>query len=182
MKTNREKLKRMVHYICDRVSDPWKLGSTKLNKILYYVDFGSYFKLGRPITGETYVKRQHGPVAYDILRIEEELVDEEKIAIRTGDYFGYKQKRYFALEEPDLSIFSADEISIVEKVIDLIAKNHSATSISLASHNHIWEAAELGEEIPYQTSLINELGEINQQDVEWAQEIIDSRESEASIF
>ncbi len=101
--------------------------------------------------------------------------------MRVGDYYGYKQKQYFALEEPDLSVFSAEEISTVDKVIEVISNNHSATSISLASHTYIWEAAELGEEIPYSTSLINILGEINIQDIEWAEEIIESRESEASF-
>ncbi len=70
---NKVKLKKLVYYICYCVSDPSQLGSTKLNKVLYYSDFGFYFKSGKAITWETYIKQQHGPTARDILGIEEEL-------------------------------------------------------------------------------------------------------------
>lgn len=172
---NKEKLKSLVLYICDRVSDPSELGTTKLNKILYYSDFVQFTKTGKSITGEKYVKRQHGPVAYDILKIENELEEENKLVKKDSDFYGYKQRQYFSLKEPELSLFTAEEISTVDKIIETITKNHSATSISLLSHNHVWESAEIGEEIPYYTSLVSELGEIDEKDIEWAKSIISSR-------
>lgn len=175
-----EKLKNLVLYICDRVSDPAKLGSTKLNKILYYSDFVSYSETGEPITGEKYIKNHHGPTAHDILKIEDELEQEDKLATRKETYHSYQQKQYFAKTKPDLSPFSAEEISIVDKVIDTIANDHSATSISLASHTHVWKSADFEEEIPYETAFVNQLGEINKEDVQWANEIIEKREREKS--
>lgn len=175
---NREKFKSIVLYICNRVSDPSKLGSTKLNKILYYSDFINYLKTGASITGETYVKRQHGPVPNDILKIESELIDEEMLLKKDKEHFGYIQKQYFALIEPSLDNFTASEISLVDEIIEIITENHSASTISDLTHNHIWDSAALGQEIPYETAFVNQLGEIDDTDISWANCIIESREAE----
>ena len=68
------KFKSAVHYICDKASsDPSVLGAIKLNKVLWYSDVINYLITGKPITGETYIKRQHGPVPKDIIRAIDEL-------------------------------------------------------------------------------------------------------------
>lgn len=176
MKT--EKFKNLVHYICSKVNDPSKLGSTKLNKILYYSDFIQFQKTGESITGEVYVKRQHGPVPYDILKVEKELISEDKLVKSDKEHFGYIQKQYFSLKEPNLSSFNAEEISLVDELIDLITER-SAAEISEVSHNHIWEAAKNGQEIPYETAFVNKLGDLTEDDVKWATNLMVTRKSES---
>jgi hypothetical protein len=174
IKTNVNKLKTLVHYICDRAPNPRRLGATKLNKILFFSDMEAYLTLGQPITGEIYIKHQYGPVSKHLEEILEALEGDRAIAIAhasgyhvvTGEPF--TQKLFVALYRPSLDDFSAEEISIVDEMIRIICTRHTARSISDVSHNIIWESAEIGEEIPYYTAFVHTLGEITPADVDWA--------------
>ncbi len=166
---NREKFKNLVLYVCGKC-EPKELGSTKLNKVLLYSDVFSYIYLAKPITGEAYVKRQFGPVPKHILPIMVEMEYERKIVTKDAKLFGYGKKEYITLQEPDLSSFTADEISMVDDLIEVICREHTAKSISDVSHDRIWELAEIGEEIPYEAFLASKLGEIDQEDIRWATE------------
>ena len=69
---------------------------------------------------------------------------------------------------PDISMFKPEEISIVDDVLREVCFNHTASSISIATHDDIWKLAEIGEEIPIETAFASELAEITEDDVKWA--------------
>jgi hypothetical protein len=162
-----DKLKALVHYICWRCEDPTKLGSVKLYKILWRSDFNAYLEFGNPVTGATYVKRQFGPVPSAALSAIQELEREHKLSTRVVEYYGREKKEFFALERPDFSLFSAEEISLVDKEIEYVTEEHTARSISEESHDDIWKMARIGEEIPYYT-VFSKPAEITESDIEWA--------------
>lgn len=168
MSIDMNKFKALVQYICFKCEDPSKLGATKLNKVLWLADVAAYLHFGKPITGETYIKRQFGPVPPNILRAVHDLEREGVLATRIAEMGGYQQRQFFALKEPDISMFSPREISLVDDVIRYVCENHTATSISRASHDDIWQMAEIGEELPYQAFFVSHLGEIDEADVAWA--------------
>jgi hypothetical protein len=163
---DREKFKSLVHYVCWSCEDPTVLGSVKLNKVLYKADFAAYYR-DSSITGEEYVKRQYGPVPKHIVPILRELAENGDVAIRDAEHFGYDKKEFFAITKPDLSRFTAEEISIVDEMILYVCYQHTARSISKELHDEVWELAEIGEEIPYVTAF-SRPGEITEMDIEWA--------------
>jgi hypothetical protein len=164
----REKFKSLVHYVCAKCDDPSLLGATKLNKILWYSETLAFLKLGRPITGAKFVKRQFGPAPAAILPILSELETEQNIVIRNVSFHGFPKKEFICLKEPVLgNEFTADEIAIVDDVVDAICRTHTAASISRFSHDEIWEMAAIGEELPVYVALA-ERGEITEDDVAWA--------------
>ncbi len=165
-----KKLKALTHYVCWKCENPAVLGATKLNKALWVSDLWSYIRTGVPITGETYVKRQYGPVPRTILTIIGELESEGAIVTRDRQYDTYMKREFIALTEPELSIFSAQEISVIDKAIDFVCHQHTAREISDRTHDDIWEIAEIGEEIPYHAMLAVTLGEVTAEDVAWARE------------
>jgi hypothetical protein len=163
-----KKLEALAHYICYKCQDPTVLGSTKLNKILWYSDVISLKLRGETITGETYVKRQYGPVPRHILDVIKRLEKRGDIVVRPSDYHGYAKRDFIAMRKPDFSMFSSEEISIVDDVLREVCYNHTATSISLSTHDDIWKLADIGEEIPLETAFASEFGEISEDDVKWA--------------
>jgi hypothetical protein len=163
-----EKFNSLIHYICEKCKDPTKLGAIKLNKILYFSDFIFYKLTGKPITESIYMKRQFGPVPEQILPALEELESQNKIRVRDTIYYDKPKKEYISLTDPDIKRFSSEEISLVDKVIDIIVNGHTASSISELSHNRIWEIADIGEEIPLYTAFASDYAEINEKDMEWA--------------
>jgi len=162
-----KKLKGLVHYIYYK-ADKSDLGATKLNKILWFSDVASYMQSGEPITGETYLKESYGPVPAHVLKALDDLSQEGKIFIRNAAYFGFRKKEYVTLARPDLSSFTADEISLVDDFIQFVCCGHTARSISELTHNQAWELAQFGEEIPYYSILVGRDLAITQDDMEWA--------------
>ncbi len=66
------------------------------------------------------------------------------------------RKRPVNLRAADLSRFSAEEIALVDKVLDL-CKKATGTGVSRYTHDwHGWIAAKEGETIPYETVFISD--------------------------
>ena len=172
---HREKMKRLVHYICWKCENPSILGSTKLNKVLWFSDVLAYLNWGRSITGETYIKRQFGPVPKHILPILDELRDEQAIVIRDSAYYGNPKRDFIALSKPDLGEFSPDEISLIDSTIERVCRRHTAKSISEITHDDIWKMAALGEEIPVSAMFSCRVGEVTPEDLSWAQQELKDR-------
>jgi len=162
------KFKALVHYVCDKASDPSVLGSVKLNKVLWYSDSIYYMIEGNSITGETYVKRQHGPVPRHIVRAVNELVSEGKVARGRVDHFGFTKNEYIAIKESDVGPFSAEQIKLVDAAFEHVCLNHTARSISEETHGVIWQIAAMGEDIPLATVFASDVGEVDEEDFAWA--------------
>jgi hypothetical protein len=176
MQTNR--LSDLVHYIIWRC-DPTELGATKLNKICWYADLEHYRRTGKTITGAEWYKRlQFGPAPKGVHLVLDALAHERKIAISTANYYGRPKTMFMAQSRPDLSAFTADEIVTVDQIADVICAKHTATSISNASHDALWQEIELGEDIPIAAASIIP-GDITVEDVEWAMAQIDADRSPA---
>lgn len=169
MTLNRSKLRTLAHYVIAK-SDPSRLGAIRLNKILFYIDSFAYLRDGRSLTGETYIKRQHGPVPKHILGVLGDLEHADAIVIHDHGYTGIRE--FLPRNDPDVSKLTADELQLIEAVRSHICDNHSATSISLASHDAAWEAANIGEPIPHYAALATNAGEITKDVQKWGNSVV----------
>lgn len=177
------KFKALVHYVVDSAEDPHSLGATRLNKICWYADVIAYCYKGKSITGETYIKRKHGPVPRTILMTIRELEGEKKISVREHEFLPSKKIRLFqTLKDADSSLFSKEELEIINYCVDTICHHHTAASISEHSHNAIWEAANDGEEIPLVAALVANTAVATDKVIVWAGEVIEraSKAAEAA--
>lgn len=171
MKFNREKFKALVHYICRECRDPDKLGMTKLHKILWYSDGQSYVRRGEPITGERYIKMEYGPYADHLSAVLTELQKENKVHTRKVEFQDKEKYEIIGKGQPDTSLFTEKELSLVDGFIKHVTEDHTAESISERTHNAIWKMAIMREEIPYE-ALIAKFVSLNDEDMEWAKSII----------
>lgn len=165
---NNKKYETIVHYIINSCDDIRKLGSIKLNKILFYSDTEMFVRKNKTITNDKYIKRQFGPVPKKILTILSNLEKKKKISIRKPSKNRLDNTTlYFSLtDDIDLDIMTAEEVSILEHYLKLICDNYTAAEISNISHNKIWELADMGEEIPIYAIHAAETEEINVDDIE----------------
>lgn len=168
MKFDRQKFLDLVHYVCHKADDPSVLGAVKLNKVLWYSDVIHFMVTGSSITGEEYIKRQLGPVPRHIVAAVDQLVFDGRVARGKVDYFGFVKSEYIALKEPDLSRFTADEISRIDDAFEHVCLNHTAKSVSDETHDVVWKLAEIGEVMPYATVFATAQGEIDEDDLAWA--------------
>jgi hypothetical protein len=149
------RLKELVLYIADKCETDERFGATKLNKILFYSDFRSFRKYGRPITGEKYKSLDRGPAPLAMVPVQREMVQSSDIVIRKKSYHGKEQHRVTPLREADIEIFSGRDIAIVDEVIDELWE-WNAVQASEKSHGIQWRTSHIGDLIPYESAHLSD--------------------------
>jgi hypothetical protein len=172
------KFKAMVHYICAGCEDYRKLGATKLNKVILYAEREAYLRLGGGISTPRFVKRQFGPVPVAVIPVLNELQEEKKILIKERVVNGKQKRDFINLAEPDISSFSPEEISIIDRVAHDVCHHHTANSISRETHDDIWQMASIGEDLPMFTVFAVQ-GEVDEEDIMWAKQRIEEHQAAA---
>jgi len=164
-----KKFKSLVQYICSRrMSAPDTLGAVKLNKILWLADLSAFHETGKAITSARYIKREFGPVPSPIMPALRELEADGILSVTNSTIYGKTKKKYVVHIPINGDFLEPQELAIVDEVIDHVCDTHTAASVSLASHNHIWMAADDGEEIPHFTVFARP-GKLTAVEREWAQ-------------
>ncbi|MEI9905181.1 MAG: Panacea domain-containing protein [Asticcacaulis sp.] len=172
---NREKLKEAVWLITSYCPTD-ELGNVKLHKILYFSDMLYFLREGQPITGEEYLKQQFGPTSRHLTAIVSALKTEGKLDVTETEFYGLYKKNYIPKAPFKQSLLSNSEVELIKLVSDF-ARGVNAKEISELSHNSAWEAADMGERIPYFTALQFAPVEITESDILWG---IDSAKQHAN--
>ena len=151
---NDTKLKELILFISLRSQDDPRFGSTKLNKLLFFADFLAYAKLGRAITGHAYFRLPNGPAPKAMVPIRKQMIEEKTLAIQDRDHYGRTQKVPIALREPDLTLFSPQEIAVVTEVLIAFRKDNAKALSELSHRFEGWKLAGDREVIPYEVTLV----------------------------
>jgi len=128
-----EKLKNMILYLVNRLGSVLE---TKLNKLLWYCDFLHFKETSISITGSQYVHLPYGPVPDNYERIigimQPELLNMDEIPFNTkeGIVLG---KQFTTLVEPDKSLFTENEIRVMDFIADTF-RNFNSKEIKDKSH------------------------------------------------
>jgi len=155
MMFNNAKLGELILYVSQLCEKDRKFGATKLNKILFYCDFLSYLNYGKAITEDEYQAIEKGPAPKHLIPIREKLIEEEALAIKNANYYGFVQNRTVALRDPDLSLFTPQEIDLVNRIVHELC-DHDGRSVSKLSHMFSgYMVASENEIIPYETALLD---------------------------
>lgn len=153
--TGEAKFTELVLYIATKGEADSGFGTTRLYKALFCAEWNHYIATGKTITGRDYVKGPYGPMPD---RGEEALIELEAqrlLAIQRHSRGGYPQQKPIALRDANLDVFTAQEIAIVDQVIEG-QYGMTATGVSKRSHDEIpaWQVASDGERIPFETSWV----------------------------
>lgn len=146
-----KKFRNVLLYLLSKCGGKPNVGETVLYKLLYFIDFDSFELYGKPIIGLKYLHMQFGPVP--IISQYGPMIDSMKkngeLKILNHLYGGLAQKKYVALSDSDISIFSTEDLHLVDSVIDRFA-DMSATKITEYVHEDVpWKATPSGECINY---------------------------------
>lgn len=141
---NANRLRQAVIYLALRERSLYK---TKLNKLLFYLDFASYRDYGQGFTGLRYAHADYGPVPDRYELIMAALVD--------GQSLGYEEKGngqvVVALCDCDESFFDSNEISLLDRIASFSKGFRTASLLSSFSHEEAaWLETSSGELIPYE--------------------------------
>jgi len=147
---NLVKFKEVLLYILNKVGSKPNIGETVLYKLLYFTDFDFYEKYEEQLIGATYIKNHYGPTPVEFEKIVAEIMNKEIIKVKSK-YYDYPQRKYLPLRKADLSKLKANEIEVIDKVLDKLS-DMNATQISEYSHNDVpWLTTEDNEVIEYES-------------------------------
>ena len=169
---SQRRFRELMLYLAKRSQGDPRFGATKLNKQLLYCELRSIQKFGKPMTKERYQKLPKGPAPRSLPPVVQEMEDQKKCVVSTQQYYGYTQKRLVPLVEPDLTVFTAEEIDLVNSVLEELWEQ-DGTQVSDLSHKLIgWELAEMKEDIPLGTILVGEPRELGEEEQAFARSLV----------
>lgn len=138
------RLKNLMLYLLENTRDVW---NTKMNKLLFYIDFLGYRENGMAISGLSYKAQNFGPAPerWDIVYSEFDEIHQELRSV--GDFAG---SVLTATDKADTTLFSEPELRVVERVCSRF-KNLSSRELSSLSHEELaWlNHHDLKETIPF---------------------------------
>lgn len=133
---NIEKFKEVLLYMLNKVGSKPNIGETVIYKILYFIDFDFYEKYEEQLIGATYIKNHYGPTPQEFKKIVEKMIKDGEIIKIDSKYFEYPQTKYLPLRKPDLSGLKANEMEVIDDVLNKLS-DMNAFQISEYSHNDV---------------------------------------------
>ncbi len=148
---NLEKFREVLLHILNKVGSKPNIGETVIYKLLYFIDFDFYEKYEEQLIGATFIKNNYGPTPIEFAKIIEKMTKDKDIEKVVSEYFSYPQTKYLPLRKPDLSKLKANEIELIDDVLNRLS-DMNAAQISEYSHTDIpWVTTENGEVIEYES-------------------------------
>jgi len=147
-----QKLRNLLLYILEKVGGRPNIGETVLYKLLYFCDFDHYEKTGKSITSLTYRKLQFGPVPRQsqFNPVIEDMLEHEEMRKFPQPYHGKQQIRYVALTEPDVRLFTSEELRTIDSVLGRLG-HMNAVEIEEYVHGDVpWAATEHQKPMDYE--------------------------------
>lgn len=149
------KFKELMLYFSKRgLDEGLVIGSTKLNKLLFFTDFRAYAELGAPVTGARYQKLEWGPAARQLLPMRDELLRDQEVRYQSRSEDDLNDVLE-PISAPDTKVLSDDERRIADEVFEEL-RSYTATGASDLSHlkSAGWKVVELHEDIPYESAFV----------------------------
>jgi len=148
---NLNKFKEVLLYILNKIGSKPNIGETVLYKLLYFMDFNFYEKYEEQLIGATYQKNHYGPTPVEFKSVIDDMKSNEDLEEVQSQYFQYPQRKYLPRREPDLSLFNAHEIKMIDEVLEKLS-DMNANQISDYSHEDVpWKTTEEGDIIDYES-------------------------------
>jgi transcriptional regulator with XRE-family HTH domain len=148
---NIKKFREVLLYILTKVGSKPNVGEAVLYKLLYFIDFNYYEKYEEQLVGATYIKNTYGPTPKEFIKIVSDMEKRQELMKVEDKYFQYPQRKYLPLRSPDLSVLQAQEIKMIDEVLERLS-DMNANKISDYSHNDVpWITTRNGDVIKYES-------------------------------
>ncbi len=129
------------------------LGATKLNKLVYYLDFLHYRDAGKTVTGDIYTHKQYGPVPNSIDYIINLLQKEDKLAVTENpfnDENSGHRKKYETKVASDTSCFDKEELKLLQGICKAFEQYNTQTIVAQTHLEAPWFYSKPHETIDYE--------------------------------
>ena len=158
---NEKKYKNAILFFAKKTQNG-TLGKLKIKKLLYYLDFDFFEKYGKSVTGDEYLRFEHGPVPRMAEKILKQMEGKEIKITRRKIKEGLNDQQHIeALKDFDLSVFSKEELVMLDDIASKWEK-FTGTEMKMATHGEApWISTEPDGVIDYNLAYYrNKYGEM----------------------
>ncbi len=150
-----DKFAELLLHVASRLQGDRAGGATKLNKVLFFVEFTHLRRHHRVVSGSQFQKLPHGPAPHQLLPVRRRLIDSGAAELIEEDFLGRPQHRLVPKRPADLTRFTVEELQTIEDVLAQLA-GMTGTQVSELSHQEPgWRLTEIGETIPFSTAFLD---------------------------
>jgi uncharacterized phage-associated protein len=173
MSISASKLKAIILYFSINTN---KLGKIKLMKLFYYLDFVHLKRYGRPVTFDTYIHLEHGPIPSVIKNIIDEASDDieysvlrdtikvEKVKTRKNEMSKFRPLRDFTKD--DEKLFSETELEVLAEIARRF-QDSTSDQIEKESHNESsYKKTRYLQTIPYELAAEDKDTDVTKNEIE----------------
>lgn len=148
------KYKNAILYLCSSRRSRSIHGIKKMSKLLYFLDFDRFEwkESMETVTGDIYRRLPMGPVPSRLKSVAAEMAREGSLSVEDRQEYAdmYPTTVYTALAEADLSVFSPDDLTMLERAATRYA-DMSGKQLEILSHTEApWLAVEHRDVIPFE--------------------------------
>lgn len=156
MRYDKAKFIELLLYVAKRLEDDPAGGALKLNKVLYFAEFGHVRVTGSPISGAAFQKLPYGPAPRCLVPVRQELVDSGVVRLEQTAHLGRTQVRLVPERPANTSVFSKAEIESIEQALEAL-RPYNGSEASDLSHEEVgWQIVDEGETIPFETAYLRQ--------------------------
>jgi hypothetical protein len=150
-----DKFAELLLHVASRLQDDRAGGATKINKVLFFVEFTHLRRHHQVVSGCQFQKLAHGPAPHRLLPVRRRLIDSGAAELIEEDFLGRPQHRLVPRRPADLARFTSEELKTIEDVLTQLA-GMTGTQVSELSHQEPgWRLTEIGETIPFSTAFLD---------------------------
>lgn len=136
-KADLDLISNVIEYLYEHIDTLYK---TKLNKLLFYIDFRMFQVSGFSITGLTYRAIQFGPVPAEYDKLYNKLQEDNRISIiQIPSLDGNYCEAIKANHKTNRSLFSNEEVNVMDKIIYTIGDLSSSKLVDLSHKENAWK-------------------------------------------
>jgi len=115
MALNKIKYKNSILYFIKYCNNKY-LGATKLNKLLYYLDFVNYRDRKSSVTGDFYIHNHYGPTPSEVNSIVSEMVEKKEVEIKKDPFEDSHTTSFKALKDVNEKVFNKGEKELLKDI------------------------------------------------------------------
>ncbi|MFB9865658.1 type II toxin-antitoxin system antitoxin SocA domain-containing protein [Rufibacter immobilis] len=142
----RQSLTKIAHLI-SFFAQEMELFKTKLNKLLFFTDFGTYKSRGCSVTGLSYRAIPFGPVPAEYDKLYLKLAEDGLIEMEQKPISGNFVDSFKGLVTFNSELFDEEELEVMQKVLGKFKKVNSKTIVELSHQEKAWLENEKGKNL-----------------------------------
>ena len=115
MTLNKIKYKNSILYFIKYCNNKY-LGATKLNKLLYYLDFINYRDSNASVTGDFYIHNHYGPTPSEVTVVISEMLEKGDIEVKKDPFENSHSTSFNVKKDVDEKVFDEKEQELLKNI------------------------------------------------------------------